>query len=88
LGLQLRHCVSQNLSNTNVRPTLLPLSCHPRRNQLSIKALIWQSDSAKREIKNPGAAADDEIFHTVLGKFGFTKDGVCRANQDLLETAK
>jgi len=88
LGLQLRHCVSQNLSNTNVRPTLLPLSCHLRRNQLSIQALIWQSDSAKREIKNSGVAADDAIFHTVLGKFGFTKDGVCRANQDLFETAK
>ncbi|MGB0427123.1 MAG: hypothetical protein ACPGD4_09550 [Paracoccaceae bacterium] len=50
--------------------------------------MIWQSDSAKREIKNPGVAADDAIFHTVLGKFGFTKDGVCRANQDLFETAK
>jgi hypothetical protein len=71
LGLQLRHCVSQNLSNTNVRPTLLPLSGHPRRDQLSIQALIWQSDSAKREIKNPGVAADDAIFHKVLGKFGF-----------------
>jgi hypothetical protein len=88
LGLQLRHCVSQNLSNTNVRPTLLPLSCHPRRNQLSIQALIWQSDSAKREIKNPGVAAHDAIFHTVLGKFGFTKDSVCRANRDLFATAK
>ena len=71
-----------------MRPTLLPLSYHPRRNQLSIQALIWQSDSAKREIKNPGVAAHDAIFHTVLGKFGFTKDGVCRANQDLFETAK
>jgi hypothetical protein len=88
LGLQLRHCVLQNLSNTNVRPTLLPLSCHLRRNQLSIQALIWQSDSAKREIKNPGVAADDAIFHTVLGKFRFTKDGVCPANRDLFATAK
>lgn len=51
--------------------------------QLQVPFLVWQSNAARQAIVNADVAAQDAIFHTVLGQFGLTQGGVYRAENDI-----